>query len=313
MRNVCMIGAGAIAAEHLAALDACGEARLLAVADLDAQRAGAAAAKRGARVYTDYREMLRREAPDAVIVNLPHALHEACVLACAGAGADILLEKPMSTTYASCLRMIDACQRAGVLLQVGHIQRYMPHNRAARALIESGALGALAMVCDLRTNPYFTPERPRWFLRKETAGGGISMNYAAHSLDKLCYLTDSALASVQGACTYLAPGADVDGSAQMLVRMESGVSACVSLCGYRAPQVNETLLYFSDGVLRLRTGVSLEISRGGAFEAVDASAWPDAFAAQWQDFLAAVRSRRVVHGTGDYAAAIVRAIEGLYR
>ena len=40
MRNVCMIGAGAIAAEHLAALDACGEARLLAVADLDAQRAG---------------------------------------------------------------------------------------------------------------------------------------------------------------------------------------------------------------------------------------------------------------------------------
>ena len=33
MRNVCMIGAGAIAAEHLAALDACGEARLLAVAD----------------------------------------------------------------------------------------------------------------------------------------------------------------------------------------------------------------------------------------------------------------------------------------
>ena len=100
MRNVCMIGAGAIAAEHLAALDACGEARLLAVADLDAQRAGAAAAKRGARVYTDYCEMLRREAPDAVIVNLPHALHEACVLACAGAGADILLEKPMSTTYA---------------------------------------------------------------------------------------------------------------------------------------------------------------------------------------------------------------------
>ena len=57
-------------------------------------------------------------------------------------GIHILLEKPMSASYASCLRMNEACEKNGVLLQVGHVQPYFPQNRAARALIESGKLGA---------------------------------------------------------------------------------------------------------------------------------------------------------------------------
>lgn len=49
----------------------------------------------------------------------------------------------MSISYASCLRMNEACEKNGVLLQVGHVQRYIPQNRAARALIESGKLARL--------------------------------------------------------------------------------------------------------------------------------------------------------------------------
>ena len=93
MYTVAMIGAGAISANHLAAVAQHPDTQLIAVADLDLGRAQQAAAPFGAASYSDYREMLRQETPALVIVSLPHALHEECVLACAEAGAHILLEK----------------------------------------------------------------------------------------------------------------------------------------------------------------------------------------------------------------------------
>ena len=289
MFSVGMIGAGIIGASHLAAVAGHPDTRLAAVA-----------------------EMLEREKLELVIINLPHGLHEACVLACAEKGIHILLEKPMSVSYASCLRMNEACEKNGVLLQVGHVQRYIPQNRAARALIESGKLGALAMISDLRTNNYFQPGRPRWFLEKAMAGGGISINYAAHSLDKICYLTQSDIAWATGSCTYLQPGTDVDGSAQMLLRTSSGISASISLCGYSVVPIDETMLFFANGSLRLHTGSDLSVTCGSGYEAVDTSSYPNAFEAQWADFISGVRAGRILYCDGTYGASIVRTIELLY-
>lgn len=312
MYSVGMIGAGIIGASHLAAVARHPETRLVAVADIAPGRAQSAAAPYGAHAYTDYEEMLQKERPQLVIINLPHGLHEACAAACAQYGAHILLEKPMSVSYVSCRRINAACAAAGVLLQVGHVQRYIPQNRAARALMETDRLGRLAMICDLRTINYFTPQRPRWFLEKKMAGGGISMNYAAHSLDKIRYLTQSGIAQITGGCTCLQPGTDVDGSAQMLLRTESGVSASISLCGYAVVPQDETMLFFEHGALRLRTGRALAVTYGSGYEDVDCSAYPDAFDAQWVDFVAGVRQGCILHCDGVYAAEILRCIERLY-
>lgn len=312
MLKVGMIGAGIISASHLAAVANHPDTRLTAVADLVEEKARQAAEPYGARAYTDYEAMLAREPLDLAIINLPHGLHEACVLSCAARKIHVLLEKPMGITYGSCCRMIRACEAAGVLLQVGHLQRYIPQNRAAREILQSGKLGKLAMICDLRTNNYFKPDRPRWFLNKSMAGGGISMNYAAHSLDKLCYLTDSAIAAITGSCTCWQPDTEVDGSAQMLVRTQSGVSASISLCGYCVVPQDVTMLFCTGGALRLQTGRSLEITEGADYRFVDTSRYPDAFAAQWADFVEGVRCGRILHNDGAYAAEIVRAIETLY-
>lgn len=312
MFSVGMIGAGIIGANHLAAVAAHPDTRLTAVADLVLSRAENAAAPYGARAYQDYEQMLEHEALDLVIINLPHGLHEACAAACAEKHVHILLEKPMSVSYESCVRINEACARNGVLLQVGHVQRYIPQNRAARELIESGKLGTLAVISDLRTNNYFVPNRPRWFLDKAMAGGGISMNYAAHSLDKIQYLTQSSVTWAVGGCTYLQPGTDVDGSAQMLLCTESGISASITLCGYPVVPVDETMLFFANGSLRLHTGRDLSVTYGGAYETVDASRYPSAFDAQWADFISGVRAGRILHCDGAYAASIVHTIEQLY-
>ncbi|MBD5093052.1 MAG: Gfo/Idh/MocA family oxidoreductase [Subdoligranulum sp.] len=312
MFSVGMIGAGSIGASHLAAVEHHPDTRLVAVADIVWERAQKAAAPYGASAYSRYEEMLEKEHPQLVIINLPHGLHETCVLTCAQFGAHMLLEKPMSVSHKSCVRMETACKAADVLLQVGHVQRYIPQNRAVRAMIETGRLGELAMICDLRTNNYFTPKRPRWFLNRAMAGGGISMNYAAHSLDKIQYLTQSSIERMTGSCTYLQPETDVDGSAQMLLQTQSGVSASVSLCGYSVVPKDETMLFFSRGALRLHTGSDVAFTVGGTYEEIDCTCYPNAFDAQWADFISGVRQGRILHCDSAYGAAIIKWIEQLY-
>ena len=67
-------------------------------------------------------------------------------------------------------------------------------------------------------------------------------------------------------CTYLQPGTDVDGSAQMLLRTSSGISASISLCGYSVVPIDETMLFFANGSLRLHTGSDLSVTCGSGYE-----------------------------------------------
>lgn len=312
MISIGMIGTGSIAPLHLNAIKLNSETTLTAVSDLVIERAEKAATPFGATVYTDYREMLQKEKLDAVIINLPHALHEECTIECAKHCVHILLEKPMSVSAESCRRMINACKEANVLLQIGHVQRYMPENRACRDIIESGELGDLVMINDMRTTNYFEPSRPKWFLSKKMAGGGIWMNYGAHALDKLCYLTGSRISSVTGSCTYYNPDCDVDGSAHVFARTESGITETITICGYAVVPIHKTMIYLTKGSLRMLNGEGLWKTTGDKYERVDTSKYPDPFAAQWEDFIEGVRSGKVNNCDGDYAADIIAHLESIW-
>ena len=98
-----------------------------------------------------------------------------------------------------------------------------------------------------------------------------------------------------GSCTYLQPGTDVDGSAQMLLRTSSGISASISLCGYSVVPIDETMLFFANGSLRLHTGSDLSVTCGSGYETVDTSSYPNAFEAQWADFISGVRAGRILY------------------
>lgn len=315
MLRVGMIGAGIISKAHADALARNPRATLAAVVDLDADRASEVAAPFGAAVYTDYRHMLADGAADAVIINLPHFLHVSCAVDCAAAGLHLLVEKPMANTTEECDAMMQAADAAGVVLQIAHVQRYFPQNRAAQRLIDAGEIGDLLMVHDLRTSNYFLPQRPRWFLQRTQSGGGILMNFGAHSLDKIIYLTGSPLAQVTGHAGYGNQAVDVDGNAQLFTRTQSGISATVTLCGYAVEPINETMLYGTRGSLRLRTADALFLTRGEGqgFLPVDTSGFEPPFDAQLADFMQAIASGTPPPTDGRYGRAIIDAIETVYK
>lgn len=307
-----VIGAGIISKRHLDALKRHPMTEVAAIADLDRAKALQAAEAYGAAAYTDYKEMLEQERLDMVIINLPHALHEESSLLCAQKGIHVLLEKPMSVSAASCQRITRAFEEAGLVLQIGHVQRYFPENKKAKELILSGRFGKLVMIEDVRTSLYFTPGRPAWFLKKELSGGGIMMNLGAHSLDKIMYLTDSHIKEIHGYCGCDMPGCGVEGRAQALLQTESGIPAAITLCGYNDVPVNETTLYCTNGVIKLSTGTGLEVWNGSAFEEVECSRNSQPFDEQLFDFVQAVEGKRRPVTDGRYSGEIVGLIEQIY-
>ena len=121
------------------ALEAC-EIGALMVRDLD--RARGLAEQHGVpRCYDNADELIGDSELDAVYISSPPNLHREQVEAAARAGKHVLCEKPMALSVDECRRMMDACDAAGVHLQVCFVLRGWPTYGRVREMLASGELG----------------------------------------------------------------------------------------------------------------------------------------------------------------------------
>jgi len=159
--NIAQIGFGRIAKGHdLAETLKYDEARIIAVADLDSNRAAKGkefiedyyTKKTGSKeavavkTYGDYREMLLNKDIDAVMISTPDHWHSQPAIEAALAGKDVYLQKPTSLTIAEGRMLVDVVKRKGTILQVGTQQRAMPQFRIAAELVRNGRIGKLHTV-----------------------------------------------------------------------------------------------------------------------------------------------------------------------
>ncbi len=130
---------------HAAGYTASPDATITALADINEENAQSFQAVHGGeRIYADYREMLAQEQLDIVSVcTWPH-LHAPMVMAAAEAGVKAIhCEKPMAPSYAEALQMVAACEAHGTQLTFNHQRRFAAPFRAARELLQGGAIGQL--------------------------------------------------------------------------------------------------------------------------------------------------------------------------
>jgi len=118
------------------------EYRLAGVCDLDAETAEACAAENGVPAWQDFSRMLAEVRPDVVAVCTPNSSHAALAMQSAAAGVrGVMCEKPMAVNLAEGRAMAAACAAAGTVLVVNHQRRVGADLRAARRLLDAGALG----------------------------------------------------------------------------------------------------------------------------------------------------------------------------
>lgn len=192
--NVGIIGCGGIAnGKHMPSLKQIPNVRMVAFCDLLEERAIKAAKEYGtpdAKVYTDYKELLKDESIEVVHVLTPNREHADITVDSLYAGKHVMCEKPMAKTAADAKRMCDAAKATGKKLTIGYQHRQKAESIYAKQYIDSGALGEIYYA-----NSYAVRRRgtPNWgvFLDEEAQGGGPIIDIATHSLDLTLYLMNN--------------------------------------------------------------------------------------------------------------------------
>jgi len=133
--RVAVVGVGYLGRFHAQKYAALAECELVALADPDAEAAGALARELGTRSVADFRQLLGQV--DAVSVVTPTPLHFEVARTFLDAGVHVLVEKPITETVDQARQLIAAARRAGRVLQVGHLERFNPAILAAEPHLHS--------------------------------------------------------------------------------------------------------------------------------------------------------------------------------
>jgi UDP-N-acetylglucosamine 3-dehydrogenase len=181
-----VIGAGAMGRNHARVYSEMDDAELVAVADLDPALLSALGHRHRVRTYADHRVMLEREQLDLVSIAVPTEHHAAVARDTLLAGVATLVEKPIATTVEEGAALAALARERGVLLTVGHIERFNPAIIALKGQIELGALGKVYQIHVRRIGPF--PARIK--------DVGVVVDLATHDLDIMHYLTGSSVARV---------------------------------------------------------------------------------------------------------------------
>lgn len=181
---------GTIYAEHARAAGA----RVVAVAEPDPVRRARFATEfdiAPERVFTDWRTMATAgRLADGVVIATQDSEHAEPAVEFAGLGYHILLEKPMATSEADCVRIVQAIERAGTMLAVCHVLRYMPYTRRLRELIGQGRIGELISIQHLEPIGWwhFAHSYVRGNWRRADSSGPMLMTKSCHDIDWIMYV-----------------------------------------------------------------------------------------------------------------------------
>ena len=176
------------ASHYLDCLTRIDDVRLKAVAEAETERLVPFSSRlAGVAIYSDYREMLKTETLDGVIVCAANARHKDIVIDCARSGKAILCEKPIASRTADAHEMLAICQAHDVLLGICFPIRFSEALHRAKRLIKQKALGKV--VAAKTTNHGTMPGG--WFVDPHLAGGGAVMDHTVHIVDALRWLFDA--------------------------------------------------------------------------------------------------------------------------
>ncbi|MBI2764311.1 MAG: Gfo/Idh/MocA family oxidoreductase [Chloroflexi bacterium] len=173
-----VIGLGSMGANHARVLSDTPGVELAGVADPDPERVQKAVGGRPVAGFAGVAELLAETRPDFVSIVVPTGLHESVALQAIEAGAHVLVEKPIAATLDAAARLARAAEKRGVILTVGHIERFNPAIRELKARLDAGQGGRVIQVRARRVGPF--PHRIR--------DVGVIHDLAPHDIDIMRYL-----------------------------------------------------------------------------------------------------------------------------
>jgi UDP-N-acetyl-2-amino-2-deoxyglucuronate dehydrogenase len=225
-----LVGCGRIAQNHFAAIETHAErCELVDVCDIDAAALDAAVKTTGARGHRSLSALLEQTTADCVILTTPSGLHASEAVQVAASGKHVMTEKPMATRWQDGLRMVEACDRAGVRLFVVKQNRRNATLQLVKRALEQKRLGKIYAVSVnvLWSRPQSYYDSAKWRGTWEFDGGAF-MNQASHYIDLLEWLVGP-VESVMAYTATLARDIEVEDSGVAAIRWRSGAMGTLNV------------------------------------------------------------------------------------
>ncbi len=320
MLGAAVLGLGRIGPSHARIVASTPGVELKAVAEMSEEKLGKLLSDLpGVAGYGDYRDVLKRDDIDVVVICLPHWLHEQAAVDAANAGKHILIEKPLADSVAECDRIIEAAERNGVALMPAHTQHYYPVVRKTKEIIDSGQVGKLIMAVDMWYKPLNPESRPRWMLDRKT-GGGMALMDGVHLIDRLLWIIGpdvEAVSAMVGNPVY--PNIPADDTSMSFLRWRSGVVATISRIAFKTGVTKYGADFFcTNGQVRFRIPYG-SVGQEGVWIGQDEKYTPVEFSRsnslerQFQEFVAAVRDRRAPPISAEHGRRVIQVMEAMDR
>ena len=180
--KVGVIGVGYLGRFHAEKYAHLKDTELIGVADLNKGRAQEVAEALGARVFTDYRQLLPEV--DAVSVAVPTSVHFPVVQDALAAGCQVLVEKPISVTVAEADELVALAREKGGLLMVGHLERFNSAMEELKSRV---------------TRPRFIESHRLSFFKERGTDVDVVLDLMIHDLDHVLNLVPSPVSEIRAA------------------------------------------------------------------------------------------------------------------
>ncbi|MCS7239261.1 MAG: Gfo/Idh/MocA family oxidoreductase [Thermoguttaceae bacterium] len=231
--RVAVVGCGYMGSLHAEKLAQLSQADLIAVVDPLPEARLRVAARCGAAPLADFR-LLFLERLDAVVIAVPTPFHARVAMEFLVRGIHVLVEKPLASSVDEAGSLVEAAEKAGVILQVGHIERFNPVFELAASQCES---------------PVFINSVRCGKLARRTLATDVVIDLLIHDLDLVLGLSRSPLVDVQ-AVGWSLFGETID-FAQAWLRFSGGMVSICAASRVSAPWARRMQIFQKDSLLEL--------------------------------------------------------------
>lgn len=176
--GVAVVGTGFWGKNHARVYNELQETELLAVCDIDAERARSVAAQFGAKPYTSFRKMLQDRNIEAISVATWSTSLAKVATEAVKAGKHVLVEKPMAASVGQAEKLLEAAKKKRVHVSVGFLMRFIPGLQHIKKAVEEKTIGELVCATAKRVSQW--PER--------VGDVGVVKDTAIHDIDVMLYL-----------------------------------------------------------------------------------------------------------------------------
>ena len=259
--------------------------------------------------YSDYREMIDKNALDAVLIATPHTQHVEQILYCLDKGLHTLCEKPMVTSTADAHRVIAARDKSGKQAMVSYQRHFQAEFRYIRDKIHSGEAGEVTYIAALQCQGWKKGTAGTWRQEMALSGGGQLNDSGSHLIDIMLWSTGLQAASVSANIDHRKTPVDIDSA--LSIRFRNGALGTITVVG-DAPKWHEDITIWCKHMMfaiRQDQGLTVTYADGSRFKAENLSGSTSAD----QNFIDAILGRAKIESPFECGLEVIRLTEAAWK